>query len=167
MANKFIRHTRGNYKAWSLDQLTKSEFFHQKLHEWGLREIADRIESVRGEELTWELEYLGITEAAWDRIIHRGIKPIIVFAHPQILQSVPRSVGYYRMLAMVSQKSMNNLQLSVGRFEEGYVLPDKERAWAIANRLNQIISILIQSDDDINSREFDLWRGMAAGAQAD
>jgi hypothetical protein len=27
---------RGDSKAWSLDQLSKSEFFHQKLHEWGL-----------------------------------------------------------------------------------------------------------------------------------
>ena len=166
MANKFVRDTRGNSQAWSVDQFTKSEFFHQKLHEWGLREVADKIESIRGEELTWDIEYLGITETAWNRIIHRGIKPILVFAHPAILKNVSRSVGYYRMLAMVSQKSMNNLRLNVSRYENGSTLPDKERALAIAQRLNQIISNLIQADDDINPREFDLWRGMAAGAQA-
>jgi len=27
-------------QAWLLDQLTKSEFFHQKLHEWGMLEVA-------------------------------------------------------------------------------------------------------------------------------
>ncbi len=167
MANNFVRDGQENYKAWSVDQFTKSEFFHQKLHAWGLREVAERIESIQGEELTWELDHLGISEIAWNKVIHRGIKPIIVFAHPGILQSIPRSVGYYRMLAMVSQKSMNNLQLNVKRFEEGLAQPDEDRAWAIAHRLNQIISALIQSDNDITPREFDMWRGMAAGAQAD
>lgn len=167
MTNPFVRDSGGNYKAWSIDQLTKSDFFHQKLHEWGLQEIADEIEKVRGEELAWNLEHLGITEPAWNKIIHSGIKPIIVFAHPAILQSIHRSVGYYRMLAMVSQKSMNNLRMNVNRYEEGAVLPDQEQAWAIANHLNPIICALIQADEDINPREFDLWRGMAAGAQAD
>ncbi len=71
------------------------------------------------------------------------------------------------MLAMVSQKSMNNLRLSVNRYEDGRALPDAKKAMAIAQRLNQIISTIIQYDSDINAREFDLWRGMAAGAQAD
>ncbi|MFQ5614958.1 MAG: XcyI family restriction endonuclease [Anaerolineales bacterium] len=167
MTDRFIRDLGGTYKAWSIDQITKSEFFHQKLHEWGLRDVADAIENVRGESLDWGLENLGITEPAWNKIIHRGIKPVIVFAHPAILQSVPRSVGYYRMLAMVSQKSMNNIRLPVNRYENGNAFPGDDRAWGITNRLNQIISALIQADDDLNPREFDLWRGMAAGAQAD
>lgn len=167
MADKFVRGSRGNYKAWSIDQITKSEFFHQKLHEWGLREIADEIESIRGENLDWELEQLGITKLAWNKIIHRVIMPVVVFAHPKILTTVQRAVGYYRTLAMVSQKSMHNLKLSVTRYENGKVFPDSQQAWEIAHRLNQIISTLIQADDEINPREFDLWRGMAAGAQAD
>jgi len=32
------------------DQVTKSEFFHQKLHEYGLLEIAYAIEDVQGSE---------------------------------------------------------------------------------------------------------------------
>lgn len=71
-------------EAWTLDQLTKSEFFHQKLHEWGLLEIAQQIEQVKGEDLNWDLEALRISEAAWRKVIHRGIKPVIVFAHPQL-----------------------------------------------------------------------------------
>jgi len=167
MTNKYIRDSRGNYKAWSIDQITKSEFFHQKLHEWGLKEIAEEIENIKGENLNWELEHLSITEFAWNKVIHQGIKPVIIFAHPEILQSVVRSVGYYRTLAMVSQKSMSNLRLPVNRFEEGRAFPDDRRAWEIAQRLNQIISTLIEKDEDLNPRDFDLWRGMAAGAQAD
>ena len=75
-------------ESWLLDQVTKSEFFHQKLHEYGLLEIAYTLESVQGENLDWNLAELGISEKAWNRVIHRGIKPICVFAHPYILETV-------------------------------------------------------------------------------
>ncbi len=154
------------YKAWSLDQLTKSEFFHQKLHEWGLLEIAEQIEAIKGETLEWDLDWLGISKRAWDKAVHRGIKPVIVFAHPEVLMSISGSVGYYRMLSMVSQKSMNRVRLSVIRYEKGRANPDEQTALAIARHLNQIISRLVELDEKINPREFDLWRGMAAGSQA-
>ncbi len=156
----------GDYKAWSLDQLTKSEFFHQKLHEWGLLVVAAKIEKTKGETLDWDLSQLGITKQAWDKIIHRGIKPAIVFAHPFVLKSVSGSVGYYRMLAMVSQKSMNRVRLSITRYEASKDKPDDATALGIAKHLNQIISRLVEFDEKINAHEFDLWRGMAAGSQA-
>lgn len=160
------RETSGNSKAWSLDQLTKSEFFHQKLHAWGVLSVAMEIEKTRGETLDWGLDALAISKQAWDKVIHRGIKPVIVFAHPVVLKSIPRSVGYYRMLALVSQKSMNRVRLSVTRYENGKEAPDDETALGIARHLNQIISRLIEFDEQVNAREFDLWRGMAAGSQA-
>lgn len=93
-------------ESWMVDQITKSEFFHQKLHEWGLLEIAYELEVIKGEELEWNLENLNITAKAWDRVVHRGIKPIRVFSHPEVLKQNSKRAGYYRMLAMVSQKSM-------------------------------------------------------------
>ena len=156
----------GDSKAWSLDQLTKSEFFHQKLHEWGLLTVATEIERIKGETLDWNLEQLEISKPAWDKVIHRGIKPVIVFAHPAVLKDVAGSVGYYRMLSMVSQKSMNRVRLPATRYEDGKGNPDDETALAIAQHLNRIISRLVEFDEQINAREFDLWRGMAAGSQA-
>ncbi|MCI0552276.1 MAG: hypothetical protein L0287_15100, partial [Anaerolineae bacterium] len=73
-------------EAWTLDQLAKSAFFHRKLHEWKLLEIADQIDQVRGENLNWD--NLNISEQAWNKVIHRGIKPVVVFAHPFVLQTV-------------------------------------------------------------------------------
>jgi hypothetical protein len=35
-------------QTWLLDQLAKSEFFHQKVHLWGLLTVADALEGVRG-----------------------------------------------------------------------------------------------------------------------
>jgi hypothetical protein len=155
-------------ESWLLDQVTKSEFFHQKLHDYGLLEIAYSLESVQGENLDWNLEELGISETAWNRVIHRGIKPICVFAHPYILETIVRSVGYYRGLAMVSLKSMSNIKLSIERFETGRNKRplDEEKAQAVAHRLNALISRLIEADDQIDPREFDLWRGMTAGSTA-
>ncbi len=155
-----------NSYAWFLDQLTKSEFFHQKLHEWQIIPVADEIDRFRGEDLDWNLPALQISETAWKKIIHRGIKPVTVFAHPDVLTSVRSATAYYRMLAMVSQKSMAHVGLVVNRYERGTAFPNDETARLIARHLNQIISRLIEFDDQIDAREFDLWRGMAAGTQA-
>ncbi|WP_322798451.1 XcyI family restriction endonuclease [Thermoflexus sp.] len=152
---------------WFLDQLSKSEFFHSKLHEWKMVEIAESIENLQGEAYDWsDLAGLGITKKAWNRVIHRGIRPVTVFAHPQVLHTIPGAVRYYRMLAMVSQKSMDRVGLPIRSYEEGGRLPEADAANRIAQHLNRIISHLIEFDEKIHPREFDLWRGMAAGAQA-
>jgi len=157
--------TTSKKRSWSIDQLAKSEFFHQKLHEWELMEVAEQIDEIKGESLNWDRNRLEISDKAWNKVIHRGIKPIIVFAHPDVLMNVSRSTGYYRMLAMVSQKSMNQVGLSTIRYEEGQS-PKVETAEVIAQHLNKIISKLVEADEKIDAREFDLWRGMAAGSQA-
>jgi hypothetical protein len=151
-------------EAWTLDQLAKSAFFHRKLHEWRLLEIAEQLEAVRGEDLLWN--DLNIAEQAWNKIIHRGIKPVIVFAHPTVLTTVPGSAGYYRMLALVSQKSMKRIGINLEPFEIDRVMPDEAAARTAALHLNRIISALVEADETIDAREFDLWRGMAAGSQA-
>ncbi len=151
-------------EAWRLDQLAKSIFFHRKLHEWALIEIADAIDAVQGEHLDWQ--HLDISDAAWNKIIHSGIKPVVIFAHPHVLQTVQKSAAYYRMLAMVSQKSMKWVGFSLAAYETGKSMPDDDTAFEIARHLNRIINRLIEADEKIDVREFDLWRGMAAGSQA-
>lgn len=153
-------------QAWFLDQLTKSEFFHQKLHEWRMLPVAKEIGQVRGEELDWDLSALGISETAWKKVIHKGIRPVTVFAHPTVLMTIPGAVGYYRMLSMVSQKSMARIGIPVKVYEAAAVVSDRKTAEKIAYHLNQVIGRLIDLDEEIDSREFDLWRGMAAGTQA-
>ena len=153
-------------RAWALDQLQKSLFFHQRLHDWQLIEVAQNIEEIAGESLDWDLQTLNISQMAWNRIIHSGIKPIIVFAHPSVLMTVENSVGYYRMLSMASQKSMNQIGLSTTRFEQSGKFPDSKFAIRIARRMNTLVSALVEREQDIETREFDLWRGMAAGSQA-
>lgn len=80
----------------------------------------------------------------------------------------PKRVGYYRMLAMVSQKSMSRVGLSINAYESGKNVNKINEASAlqISRHLNKIISVLIENDEMIDQIEFDLWRGMAAGSQA-
>ena len=153
-------------KRWESDQIAKSEFFHRKLHEWGLLEIAYEIDAIRGEELEWDLQRLHISPKAWNKIIHRGIKPITVFCHPDVLVENPKRVSYYRMLAMVSRKSMARVGLAVDKYEDGKKEISIDDALKISNHLNKIISILVENDEKVDPREFDLWRGMAASSQA-
>ena len=147
--------TPSKRQSWSLDQVAKSAFFHEKLHQWQLLEVARQIEHVQGERLPWNLSRLEISEAAWNKTIHRGIKPVVVFAHPDVLTTVTRSTGYYRMMAMVSQKSMNQVGLPTTRYEAGSLL-SPEVAEKLARHLNRIISQLIEADQQINPKEFDL-----------
>lgn len=153
-------------ESWTIDQITKSEFFHQKLHEWGLLEIAYEIESIKGEKLDWDLKELNISQTAWNKVIHRGIKPVKVFCHPEVLKGNSRRISYYRLLAMVSQKSMSKIGLPVNGYENGRKIFDDNTALKISRHLNKIISVLVEQDEEIDEREFDLWRGMAAGSQA-
>lgn len=120
-----------------------------------------KIEETRGETLDWELRLLGISNRTWNKVIHNGIKPIIVFAHPFVLRAVPGSLRYYRMLAMVSQESTSWVRWKAIRYESGQGFSDKRTASAIARYLNQIVSRMIELDDQIDAQEFDLWRGMA------
>ncbi len=156
----------GNTRSeqWALDQLAKSTFFHRKLHEWKLLDMADQIYRVRGEQLDWN--DLDISEDAWNKVIHRGIKPVVVFVHPTVLQTLPGSIAYYRMLSMASQNSMGRIGLNLTAYEAGQAMTDDELARTVACHLNYIISALVEADETLDGREFDLWRGMAAGAQA-
>jgi hypothetical protein len=153
-------------ESWKLDQLLKSRVFHRKLHEWGLIDIAMEIETIKGEQLDWNKSELKIDENAWNKVIHRGIKPIRVFAHPHVLIENSLRVSYYRMLAMVSQKSMGNVGLSITKYEANRIYLSSRDAIEIAKHLNEIISDLINADKIADERELDLWRGMTAGSQA-
>lgn len=161
---------RKHKETWGTDQLLKSKLFHSKLHSWRLVETAEDIKEIDGSKLNWNekilREHLGISEKSWNKVIHKGIKPVVVFAHPEVLLQDARRIAYYRMLSMVSQKSMGQVGLSVNSYEEGKKRYDRITATHTATHLNMIISELIKSDKEINLEELILWRGMTAGSQA-
>ena len=122
--------------TWTKDQIAKSQFFHQKLHEWKLIEIVDEID---GENLEWNLPDLGISKTAWNKVIHRGIKPILVFANPSVISSKSNRITYYRLLSMVSQKSMSKVKMPTTIFENNDNSIPTDKAKNIQFLLNQTI----------------------------
>ena len=127
-------------------------------------EVAYDLEKIKGEDLDWS--GLNISEKAWNKVIHKGIKPVRIFAHPRVLRGDSKRISYYRMLSMVSQKSMGHVGLCINSYEINIKSLDSSSALNIAQHLNSIICMLIEADEVIDEREFDLWRGMAAGSQA-
>ena len=65
------------------------------------------------------------------------------FCTPQILQEYPNLVMYYRNVAMVSQKVMNDMGLNTTNYEIGLV-PPADIAQDLARHFNQIASALVK-----------------------
>ena len=65
------------------------------------------------------LENLMISEAAWSYAVDAGIEPRLVFAHPELLQAHPETSQYYRGMALLSQKQVQQLAASVSSWEDG------------------------------------------------
>ena len=62
---------------------------------------------------------------------------------------------------------MNKVKLIINKYEDGKNDKIEEnKLKGIVRHLNGIISILINQDNILYEKEFDLWRGMAAGTQA-
>jgi len=72
------------------------------------------------------------------------------------------------MLAMVSQKSMDGVELDTKSYELGKRQLDEQTARQIARHLNQVICRVVETEVEprVDARELDLWRAMAAGSQA-
>jgi len=158
-------------RSWLLDQLAKSTFFHAKLHEWDLLDVLENLEHAPAAAWDWPLEALDIATEAWRVVVHApNLTPVMAFAHPEALRTIPGAVRYYRMLSMVSQKSMQRVGLPVASFEEKSARPDEETAWKLARHFNRILSMLFvaegHDEGGFSRDEILLWRGMAAGTQA-
>ncbi len=61
---------------------------------------------------------------------------------------------------------MIRVGLATNRFELAKANPDEATALKLAQHLNKITSTLVELDEKIDAKEFDIWRGMAAGSQA-
>ncbi len=78
------RSNQANIDAWTLDQLAKSAFFHRKLHEWKLLEVAAQLETVRGEDLVWT--DLNIAEQAWQDLSINTDTVTLIFSAQSIVE---------------------------------------------------------------------------------
>lgn len=147
--------TRENY-------LLKSTFFYNKLQKDGYFELFMQVQNLcrlEGDKLSWaKHEEWSISKTAWEALKSSEIAPMLVFAHPKILQLNPSFLRYYRSVAMIPQKGfkaitgINNIE----RIETGKVEAGKLNS-AIINKLvsaiNEVISLVITLSADISENE--------------
>lgn len=101
------------YEVTKESYLLKSTFFYNKLKANGYFELfmdVQKLSSIEGATLNWnQRDKWKISASAWDVLTKSNIDPMLVFAHPKILQLNPSFLKYYRSVAMISQKGLKAL----------------------------------------------------------
>ena len=128
------------------DAIRRSEVIAERI----ARRTDERLRSLIAEYdggLSFEpLDKMMISESAWARVAAAGYAPQLVFAHPDMLQALPRSSEYYRGLALLPRKRVAALAVPVDRWESPQSSADvrPEAALRVARLYNAVISSLIE-----------------------
>lgn len=108
-------------------------------------EIRDKLQNMEDDFFDYNnQEYLCIEPSAWNRVIEIGIKPLLVFAHPDVMKQVPESSLHYRGLALLSRKRVSEIAGNIDAWEQGgraRITDDK--ALKLARLYNTVISCII------------------------
>ena len=91
------------------------------------------------------LDGLLISERAWKVVAASGTEPRMVFAHPLLLQKHPKTSQYYRGIALLPQKRVADIAVSVASWEDGTRKSvDAEQSTRVARLYNAVISSIIE-----------------------
>lgn len=108
-------------------------------------EIRDKLQNMEDDFFDYNnQEYLCIEPSAWNRVIEIGIKPLLVFARPDVMKQVPESSLHYRGLALLSRKRVSEIAGNIDAWEQGgraRITDDK--ALKLARLYNTVISCII------------------------
>jgi len=91
--------------------------------------------------------------------LDRTIPPIpypYYFCTPDILREHPKLITYYRNVAMMSQKVINDMGLSTTGYEIGQTIPPLDIAQDLAHHFNQIVSALVKTGQITPQRHLEM-----------
>ena len=90
---------------------------------------------------------LMISVKAWDYVNTIEAAPALVFAHPELLRELPETSQYYRGLALLSQKQVGQMAVSVDSWENRTrKRPIKiETCQRVARLYNAVISSIVEN----------------------
>ena len=96
-----------------------------------------------------QLEELAIAPEAWQQVVEAQIDPKLVFAHPVLLRTHPKTSLHYRGIATLSLKRVQSMASQVKSWEEGNHrrTPSRKRCLAVARTYNAVISVIITGTD--------------------
>lgn len=159
----------GEQKALKAHYTLRSSTFLRKLKELSFFEFGQRIKDLAEleEAFSWEKRNeWGIEEDAWKIIDESEISPLFLFLHPRILQEQPSLLAYYRSVALLSQKGLKQiLSITVEEIEQSAKVPSREKVRKICLLINEFVSIIIKSVDEITLEQISGMMFASAGAQ--
>lgn len=122
--------------------LLRAKFYLQRVG--NLSDLFKEVDCFSGDRLSWDLTALNIDPDAWTKGQGTGMKPHRLFCHPDIIRELPRLVAYYRRLASLSAKAVQQLVMSTKNLETGKRSPMPEETRSLARLFNEFISDLIK-----------------------
>lgn len=134
-----------------LDALTKAytaraRLFHDGVRGAGIDLLIVEIDSIDTSHLVWDRKKFGISDAAFERLQQTGGLPHQIFAHPDIIQSRPHLIAYYRNLVTISKKGISQILVATERFESRKKRDlDPADALGMSRLFNRIISGIVGS----------------------
>lgn len=132
----------------------RSRFLLRKLRESHFQELVKQVNLLDTDDYDWsDLKRLGISRAAWDHIRKKGNSACKVFCHPDVIMATPRLIAYYRGIAGLSAKGMQQLACATEKLEAGKRALSSDKAWDIASTLNSITSHVIENEPDYSTAD--------------
>ena len=121
----------------------------RRVKEAGDRDVRAAIEKLDEPDFG-NRQSLAIAESAWQQVSSVGIAPRLVFAHPTVLEAIPRASIHYRGISLLSRKRVSDIAgVGVDNWEKGSVAKVRqERALKVARLYNAVISSIIVDSAD-------------------
>ena len=135
-----------------LEALTNAYSARAKLFHTGVRAskidlLIAEIDAYESSSLDWQIQGIGISNSAINRIREANATPQQVFAHPRLIRERPHLVAYYRNIATISRKGIGQILFPTDRFESGKMsVIEEDKALLLCRTLNQVISNVIDAD---------------------
>ena len=128
------------------DARLRSTLMSERIQQRTDQDIRDLIDSFNIDLEFRPLDELMISERAWESVVESGVAPKLVFAHPSLLQRFPQASQYYRGVALLPQKRVREIAVSVSPWEDGSRKSPitNDQSSLVARLYNAVISSIIE-----------------------
>jgi len=116
----------------------RAKLFVRSIRDRDIRGLINSVSVHQSHEFQWDLQELGVAQSAFDKLVELGIQPHMVFCHPDVIDADPQAMAYYRNLAAVSAKGLNQMVRG---------LKGVDRKRASIQVINQILSSIIEETE--------------------
>lgn len=158
---------------WNADKFAeyslRSSFFLRHLRAidlWSAIADVQRIVKAKNGFAWTERGTWGIEDDAWELSHRLGIESLLLFCHPRVIQQHPRLLLYYRTVALLSRKGLEQiLSTNLAKVEAGKVAElSSDQAARFAVAINRVVSAMLMAGTEIEPAHLIGMQFAASGA---